>query len=406
MLPKNLKHSPHKLLALICVCLLGCNGDQNNISPNENNTNPTLNNHESVASKTFTWQLPLNISPPIVPTDNAISDEKVSLGRFLFYDKRLSNNQTQSCASCHEQGHAFAEDTMTATGSTGEPHARNSQSLVNTAFNASLTWNNPAINNLEQQIAIPIFGQHPIELGVSEQNQTEVLTRFQQDTNYQNLFKVAFPLQTEPISFNNIIKALASFVRTLNSYNSPFDHFQAGDKTALSNSAQRGMNLFFSERLACSECHSGQNFNQFKENLENTAVNNFHNIGLYNLDGLGKYPNQNQGFIEFSHNPEDMGKFKTPSLRNIEHSAPYMHDGSVATLEDVVDFYAAGGRFIASGDNAGDGRVNPFKHKLVKGFALDSQDKKDLVNFLKSLSDTDFLHNPNFSNPFITQTDT
>lgn len=387
-----------KLFSIIISSLLltACNNEQNNHvkAIDEQGQNPTPTTPQ------FSWDLPAHISPPTTPNDNLISEQKIRLGRFLFYDPRLSVNQTQSCASCHQQAHAFSDENMIAIGSTGEVHPRNSQSLVNTAFNSSLTWNNPTIIDLEQQIAIPLFGQHPIELGINEENRLQVLTRFKQDSNYQKLFESAFPNEPNNINFDNIIKALASFVRILNSYNSPFDRFELGDKTALSNSAQRGMSLFFSERLACSECHNSSNLNQFKNNSSSQVTANFHNIGLYNLDGLGKYPNNNIGLIQFTNNPEDMGKFKTPTLRNIEFSAPYMHDGSLATLEDVVDFYAAGGRFIASGELAGDGRVNPFKHPLVKSFALDSQDKKDLVNFLKSLSDNDFLHNPEFSNPF------
>lgn len=390
-----------KLLSLIISGLLltACNNEQNN----QVKTIEAQSSSPISLTQSFSWDLPAHIAPPTMPTNNPISEQKIRLGRFLFYDLRLSGNKTQSCASCHQQAHAFADENMIAIGSTGEVHPRNSQSLVNIAFNSSLTWSNSTIIDLEKQIAMPLFGQHPIELGINETNRTEVLTRFQQDSNYQKLFESAFPNETNNINFDNIIKALASFVRTLNSYNSPFDRFELGDKTALSNSAQRGMNLFFSERLACSECHHGPDFNQFKNKSSSQTMANFHNIGLYNLDGLGKYPNKNQGLIEFSNNLEDMGKFKTPTLRNVEHSAPYMHDGSLASLEDVVDFYAAGGRFIGSGEFAGDGRINPFKHPLVKGFALDSQDKKDLVNFLKSLSDTDFLHDPTLSNPF-TQT--
>lgn len=388
-----------KLLSAIISGLLltACNNEQNNHvkTIDEQGLNPTPTTLQ------FSWDLPAHIAPPTTPTNNPISEQKIRLGRFLFYDLRLSGNKTQSCASCHQQALAFADENMIAIGSTGEVHPRNSQSLVNIAFNSSLTWNNSTIIDLEKQIAMPLFGQHPIELGISETNKLEVLTRFQQDSNYQKLFESAFPNETNNINFDNIIKALASFVRILNSYNSPFDRFELGDKTALSNSAQRGMSLFFSERLACSECHHGPDFNQFKNKSSSQTMANFHNIGLYNLDGLGKYPNNNIGLIQFTNNPEDMGKFKTPTLRNIEFSAPYMHDGSLATLEDVVDFYAAGGRFIASGEFAGDGRVNPFKHPLIKSFALDSQDQKDLVNFLKSLSDNNFLHNPNLSNPFI-----
>lgn len=385
-------------LFFIVFCISGCGLDQNS------STSSTLisPDNQTIAKAEFVWQLPPNITPPSVPEDNPMSNEKVTLGRFLFYDKQLSANASQACADCHQQDKAFSDGQVTAIGSTGVVHPRNSQSLVNIAFNHSLTWNDPNLTSIEQQIIIPLFGSNPVEMGLSEQNKNSVLARFQVSPNYIGLFNKAFPNENQPVSFNNIVKSMAVFIRTLNSYNSAFDRFQQGEKNALSSSAQRGMTLFLSERLACTQCHSGINFNQPSDAVVSTGNNNnFQNIGLFNVDNQGGYPLSNQGLIEFTQIKDDMGKFRIPSLRNVEFSAPYMHDGSVATLEDVMDVYSAGGRFVATGDNAGDGRTNPFKNIAIKGFALDEQGKKDVINFLKSLSDKEFINKTVFSNPLL-----
>lgn len=385
-------------LFLLSVYLVGCGSEENNSTA----AVPFSQDNQTLTNGEFVWQLPSNIAPPSVPEDNPMSNEKATLGRFLFYDKQLSANASQACADCHQQDKAFSDGQVTAIGSTGIVHPRNSQTLVNTAFNHSLTWNNPKVTSIEQQIVIPLFGSSPVEMGLSEQNKHSVLARFQENPNYINLFNKAFPKESLPVNFNNIIKSIAVFIRTMNGYNSAFDRFQQGEKNALSPSAQRGMTLFMSERLACTQCHGGVNFNQPPDTAIPTGNNNiFQNIGLFNVDNQGGYPLGNQGLIEFTHLKEDMGKFRIPSLRNVELSAPYMHDGSVTTLGDVLDTYSAGGRFVAMGANAGDGRLNPFKNVAIKGFALAEQDKKDLINFLNSLTDKEFINNTAFSNPFL-----
>lgn len=385
-------------LFFLSFYLVGC-GSEENISPEAVPLSP---NNQTVTHAEFVWQLPSSIVPPSVPEDNPMSNEKATLGRFLFYDKQLSANASQACADCHQQDKAFSDGQVTAIGSTGIVHPRNSQTLVNTAFNHSLTWNNPKVTSIEQQIVIPLFGSSPVEMGLSEQNKHSVLARFQENPNYINLFNKAFPKESVPVNFNNIIKSIAVFIRTMNGYNSAFDRYQQGEKNALSPSAQRGMALFMSERLACTQCHGGTNFNQPSDKLISTGnTHTFQNIGLYNLNSQGDYPAGNQGLIEQTQIKEDMGKFRIPSLRNIELSAPYMHDGSVTTLGDVLDTYSAGGRFVAMGANAGDGSLNPFKNVAIKGFALAEQDKKDLINFLNSLTDKEFINNTAFSNPFL-----
>ncbi len=170
------------------------------------------------------------------------------------------------------------------------------------------------------------------------------------------------------------------------------------DRNAISTAAKRGEALFNSERLECFHCHGGLNFSDSikHERLAFTEIA-FHNTGLYNIDAKGAYPRNNTGIYEITHQPADMGKFKAPTLRNIVITAPYMHDGSIATLEEAINHYAAGGRTISSGDFAGVGSKNPLKSNFISGFKLSPQEKQDLIEFLKSLTDEKFLTNPIFS---------
>jgi cytochrome c peroxidase len=326
--------------------------------------------------------------------------EKVELGRYLFYDPRLSSNGTTSCSSCHLQELAFTDGRVLPIGATGEVHPRNAITLTNSAYSATLTWANPNLRVLERQIPIPMFGEFPIELGITGYEEA-VLDRFRQDPLYQTLFGVAYPDQTDAFTFANITRALASFTRTLISGNSVYDRYTQGDTTALSESAQRGMTLFFSEGLECHHCHTGFNFTLSTVTANSTFQDRpFFNTGLYNLDGEGAYPPNNTGIFEITGNPEDMGRFRPPTLRNIALTAPYMHDGSIATLPEVLQFYADGGRIITHGEFAGDGTVNPYKSGLVPGFTLTDQETADLIAFLESLTDEEFVTNPTFSDPF------
>ncbi|GLX85743.1 di-heme enzyme [Thalassotalea loyana] len=348
-------------------------------------------------TKAYKWPIPNSFPKPQVPIDNPMSDEKVALGRVLFFDCNLSFNRTQSCSSCHEQSAAFGEKIPTSVGSTGQKHRRNAQVLVNVAYNKTLTWAHDGLISLEQQILIPMFGEAPVELGITG-HEEEVLSRFRQP-KYSKLFEQAFPEQ--PISYQLIVNALASYVRSLVSLNSPFDQYAyQGDDNALSASAIRGMNLFFSERLECHHCHGGFNFTQSTSHEKQLIDRRpFHNTGLYNVHGEQGYPKSDIGLGEISQLARDNGRFRAPTLRNITESAPYMHDGSIATLSEVIDFYAAGGRNIVEGINQGDGRQNPYKSEFVKGFELTEQDKADLLNFLASLTDNTFITNSAHGNP-------
>lgn len=353
------------------------------------------------ASTNWQWNLPVGFPTPLVPIENPMTVEKVELGRHLFYDRRLSGNGTQSCASCHRQSIAFTDGRPLGVGSTGEVHPRNSMSLANIAYASVLNWGNPNLDNLEQQALLPMFGEHPVELGLSGQEQ-ELLARVRNDTLYARLFRDAFPGAPTIVTVENITKALASFQRALVSGNSPYDRYTfRNERTALSPSAIRGEALFFSERTECFHCHAGVMFTASTNYVgKSFREQEYFNNGLYNVDGQGAYPSHNTGLAEFTGQARDMGAHKAPTLRNIALTAPYMHDGSIATLEEVIDHYARGGRLISSGPHAGDGRLSPVKNGFVNGFAITPEEKADLISFLRSLTDSSFVTDPRFANPW------
>lgn len=347
----------------------------------------------------WTWDLPTYIPPPRVPADNPMSEAKFQLGRHLFYDKRLSGNGTLSCSSCHLQDRAFTDGRVTSVGSTGEHTPRNAPSIVNSAWHATYTWANPALVTLERQMENPLYGEHPIEMGVNDGNRKEIVARLRADPNYPRWFAAAFPEKKDPISFETIIKAVSAFQRGVVSFGSRYDQYLQG-KIKFTESEQRGHDLYFGEKAECHHCHGSVNLDdQFVHAKTREAETPFHNTGLYDIDGKGRYPAPNLGLMDVSGDPDDMGKFRAPSLRNVAVTAPYMHDGSVATLEEVIDIYSQGGRKIDDGPNAGDGRASPLKSGLIVKIDLTPQEKADLVAFLKTLTDKTLLSSPRFSAP-------
>ena len=355
----------------------------------------------SSSAEAWSWRLPATFPEPRVPAGNPMSAAKVSLGRFLFYDRRLSGNGTQACGSCHQQARAFTDGRATSRGSTGEAHPRNAQPLANVAYSPTLTWANPALVSLEAQMLVPIFGSDPVEMGVNDANKAQVLSRIAADAAYAAMFAAAFPGEAEPVSWGHVIKAIASFQRSLVSGSSRYDRYLQG-RAALSAQEQRGMNLFFGERAECFHCHGSFNFNDQTVNVATRVVETpFHNTGLFNIGGTGAFPEPNRGVFEISGLARD--GFRAPSLRNVEVTAPYMHDGSIDTLEQVLAFYAAGGRVIADGPLAGDGRANPFKSELVNRISLSPQERADIVAFLRTLTDRDFLNDASLADPFATR---
>ncbi|AFZ59451.1 di-heme enzyme [Anabaena cylindrica FACHB-243] len=349
----------------------------------------------------YNWNIPVWMPKPIVPVDNPMNSQKVELGRHLFYEQRLSITGKFSCASCHLQKLAFTDGKTVAVGATEEKHPRNSMSLANIAYNPVLTWANPLMTKLENQALVPLFGEHPVEMGMVGREK-EILAMLRDDSKYPQMFTDAFRNDQDPINLSNLTKALAAFERTLISVNSPYDKYRFGsDTNAISPAAKRGEKLFNSEDLECFHCHGGINFTDsvMHEKLAFQEIA-FHNTGLYNIDGKGSYPADNTGVYEITSKPTDMGRFKAPTLRNIAFTAPYMHDGSIATLEEVIDHYQAGGRTIKTGKFAGIGSTNPFKSEFISGFQLSESEKQDLLAFLQSLTDEDFVENPAFSNPY------
>jgi cytochrome c peroxidase len=346
----------------------------------------------------FEWRLPSGFPRPVVPEDNPMTPEKVELGRHIFYDKRLSDNQTFACASCHKQQLAFADERAVGLGSTGKKHTRGAMSLANVAYSPTLTWANPLQTELERQAQVPIFGDDPIELGMMSIEEVE--TRFRAVPRYRELFEKAFPNDAEPITLSNLLKALAAFERTLISGNSPYDKYVAGDESALNEAAKRGM-IFVTtnedHRFECNHCHGGFNFSDHVvwEGLEQAGEEPpFHQTGLYDLDGKGSYPEPNTGVYNTSQNPDDMGKYKAPTLRNVALTPPYMHDGSIATLSEVLDHYAKGGRAHST-------HTDP----LLQPFAITAAEKADIIAFLESLTDSEFVSDPAFSDPWPNEAD-
>lgn len=315
-----------------------------------------------------------------------MTSQKVELGRYLFYDTRLSVNGRESCGSCHKQELAFTDGRARAEGTTGQLHPRSSMSLVNVAYNPSLTWANPTLDWLEEQALVPMLGESPIELGLKGREQV-FLDSIGRDPIYQRLFPQVFAGEPNPFTLPNVVKAIAAFERSIVSMRSPYDRFRYGhDETAISESAKRGEILFeSSEHAGCFQCHGGWNFTgtvRYEGGKEQSR-------GFFFNTGVSEYLAPNRGVFEQTNRPEDVGKFRVPSLRNIAVTAPYMHDGSIATLEDVLDHYAAGGRL-----------EHPNKSTILRKFSLTAQEKKDLVEFLKSLTDEEMLHDARWANPY------
>jgi cytochrome c peroxidase len=298
----------------------------------------------------FDWQLPRGFPLPLTEADNVQTPAKFALGRRLFYDRRLSANGTQACGDCHQQSRAFSDGKPVAVGSTGQHHTRNAMTLTNAGYNASYTWDSTRVRSLEQQALVPMFNAHPIELGVAGHEQ-EIVARFRGD---DALFRAAFPGERQPVSIRNITRALAAFERALISGHSPYDRLvYGGDENALSTSAWRGMRLFFSKRAGCSECHQG-----------------------FNFAGESRYAGHSKTRPVLVRNGVTDGAFRVPTLRNVELTAPYMHDGSIATLDDVIERYV-----------------------VARKLSLDAAERADLAEFLRSLTDREFIADSRFAAP-------
>ena len=287
------------------------------------------------------------------PEDNTFSNARWELGKRLFFDPILSIDSSISCASCHKPNIAFSDDVALSPGVYNRPGVRNSPTLTNVAYNPYFLREG-SVPTLEMQVLVPIqehneFNHNIVEIAKQLNWQADYVAQSQEAYN------------RNPDAFV-ITRALATFQRTMLSGNSPYDQYLNGNTSALSDAEIRGKDLFFSSKTNCTNCHGGFNFTEYT----------FENNGIYAMY-------TDEGRMRFTNDSADFARFKTPTLRNIEFTGPYMFDGSMTTLEQIVDHYNSGGKAFPN-----------KRHKIVP-LGLNNQEKADLVEFLKSLSDSDFM---------------
>jgi cytochrome c peroxidase len=299
---------------------------------------------------------PLGLPKAFWPEDNPYTREKAELGWLLYFDKRLSSDKSVSCASCHAPEKAFTDGAAVSVGIKGQKGARSAPTVINRAYSTLQFWDGRAAS-LEEQAKGPIA--NPLEMTlekVADKAHEGSITRLKAVPGYVSRFKKAF--DSEKIDINQVAKAIATFERTVYSGNAPFDRYQEGDKKAMTEAQIRGMDVFYN-KAACDSCHIGFNFTD----------GSFANIGI----GMEK-KDPDLGRYLVTGRDEERGAFKTPTLREIEHTGPYMHDGRFKTLEEVVEHYDKGGI------------KNEYLDQRIKPLKLSKQDKSDLVAFLKALS--------------------
>lgn len=305
----------------------------------------------------YALQLPPGFPYPDIPEDNALTVARVALGKRLFYDPILSADSTISCASCHLPALAFADDAPISPGVGRRLGLRNAPTLANVAY-LTLVNKDGGVPKLDLQALVPIEDHNEMDLSI-----LSAALRLNAHPDYLEAFQRAYGEEASPFT---ITRALAAFLRILISGDSPYDRYEQG-KGSLSESAKRGSALFFSERAQCSSCHSGFNFTD----------NGFHNNGLYDTYA-------DPGRMRATFLPEDEGKFRVPTLRNIALTAPYMHDGSLPGLEAVIAHYNSGGS------------QHPNKDERIRPLGLSEMEKADLLAFLQALTDSTFIANPEF----------
>jgi cytochrome c peroxidase len=309
----------------------------------------------AVAQESFKLQAPLGLPPIPERPDNPLTAAKIELGKQLYFDPRLSTDDTVSCATCHDPKKGWSNGEQFATGVRGQKGGRNAPTIINAGYQYFQFWDGRA-KHVEGQAMGPV--QNPIEMGMKLDVLLEKLNKVE---GYRRQFEEVFGSET--ITEDDVAKAIAAFERTVVSGNAPFDRFKAGDESALSAAAQRGMTIFFN-KAQCTSCHSGPHFSD----------GGFHNLGV----GMDK-SEPDVGRQAISGLLGDRGSFKTPTLREIARSAPYMHDGSHKTLEEVVEFYNKGGI------------VNPQQDEAIIPLKLTDEQKADLIVFLKEgLSSPDY----------------
>ena len=293
---------------------------------------------------------PLGLPSVEWPKNNPYSAAKAELGRYLYFDKRLSSDGTVSCATCHDPKYGYTDGAPVSTGIRGQKGSRSAPTVINRAFSLAQFWDGRAAT-IEEQAKGPIA--NPIEMGNTHEAAAAAIAKIQ---GYRPMFVKAFG--SDPVDIDRIAMAIATFERTVLSGNAPYDRYKKGDKNAMAPEQVRGMSVFF-DKAKCDRCHENSNF----------TLNAYAIIGI----GMDK-PEPDLGRYVMTKDPRDWGVFKIPTLREIEHTAPYMHDGSLKTLEEVVDYYDQGGY------------ANKNLDANIRKLNLTDQDKKDLVAFLKALS--------------------
>ncbi len=316
----------------------------------------------------FELVIPQGFPDMVIPEDNPLTVEGIALGRMLFYDSILSGDNSQSCASCHTQNFSFSDNgKRTSEGIDGIEGNRNSPSIINIGWMPSLFWDGRA-KSVEGQAFGPV--PNPIEMHLEW---PEAMNKLNSHSTYPELFYKAFG--TSEIDSLLVVKAIAQFERTIISSESKWDRYLRGEVT-LTQAEARGFEIFFTEKGDCFHCHTTI---LFTDNI-------FHNNGLDSIFA-------DEGLSNITDNQNDLGKFKTPTLRNIEFTAPYMHDGRFATIEEVIDFYSEGIVWSPT--------VDPLMKKVNHGgLHLNDQEKASLIAFIKTLTDTSFVVNADYSNPF------
>ena len=296
-------------------------------------------------------EIPLGLDAYMpIPEDNQLTQEKVALGRRLFSDTILSRDGHLACISCHQPERAFTDGRPVAVGVFGRKGTRNAPTLINRAYGATFFWDG-RISSLEVQVLQPI--QHPKEMDITV---GEVVVRLERDQAYSDLFQAAFGRE---VNDGDLAKALASYVRTILSGNAPVDRYLNGDRHALTERQRQGLRLFRGKG-SCIVCHVGPLFTDER----------FHNTGVAWRDGRLL----DQGRFAVTNEDEDRGAFKTPTLREVARTAPYMHDGSITTLEEVLEFYDRGGN------------NNPYLDPILRPLNLNAAEKRALLAFLHALS--------------------
>ncbi len=294
--------------------------------------------------------IPVGFPYPKIPADNEPTANRVALGEKLFFDAILSRDNSISCASCHHTDKKFTDGLPLSIGINGLRTPRNAMTIVNVAYQPNMFWDG-GVPNLEQQVLAPIENPHEMDFDINK-----VVERLKNNSEYVGLFQKAY---NQDPSVYSLTRAIACYERTLFSDKSRYDDYLYDkNEQALSASEKNGMEIFFGERGECFHCHGQYNFTDYS----------FQNNGLY-LNYL------DSGRARVTTLAKDVGKFKVPSLRNVAQTAPYMHDGSIATLEGVIEHYNSGGK------------AHPNKSGLLLPMKLTDQEKQDLVNFLKALSD-------------------